>query len=97
MSYIHENLTPKIKELYEVRVVTDGNENPLIKVGYDLHDDLHYFNDLYQIERNVNKVKGLCVALSKKSIEIADADQYTHVLISGAENVTNTMISDEVI
>ena len=64
-SYIVDNLTPRIRSLYDVKVVTDQMENPLMKVGFDIQE-LSEWNKSYACGRTVNGVKGFCISLCKK-------------------------------
>jgi len=72
---IHDEMTPAIYELYEVRVITDKLENPLIQACLELESDeivdFSWFNNLYLVERKVDNVMGYCIVLTKIAAQIA--------------------------
>ena len=87
-----DNLTPNIRDLYDIIVVTNKFENPLIKAGLDFHKDLEYFNNLYIIEREVDGCKGYCFALKKKSNSSALAIQRIEAYIKESKSTTETFV-----
>ena len=67
---VHERITAEIIDLFDVRVISNKLENPLIIASLEVEDDdladLSYFNDQYLIERKVDDVSGFCIELRKK-------------------------------